>query len=69
MSQENVEIMRNAFEVIYGSTSEPTATGASMRRIRSEPQNCSIPTLRCTGQSVAFGRGESLAVSLRCSTP
>ena len=31
MSQENVEIVRNAFEVIYGSTSEPTATGASMR--------------------------------------
>ena len=32
MSQENVEILRNAFEVIYGSTSAPTATGASMRR-------------------------------------
>ena len=31
MSQENVEFVRNAFEVIYGSTSEPTATGASMR--------------------------------------
>jgi ketosteroid isomerase-like protein len=32
MSQENVEIVRNAFEVIYGLTSGPTATGASMRR-------------------------------------
>jgi ketosteroid isomerase-like protein len=32
MSQENVEVVRNAFEVIYGSTSEPTATGLSMRR-------------------------------------
>jgi ketosteroid isomerase-like protein len=32
MSRENVEIVRNAFEVIYGSTSGPTATGASMRR-------------------------------------
>jgi ketosteroid isomerase-like protein len=31
MSQENVEIVRNAFEVIYGATSEPTATEASMR--------------------------------------
>jgi ketosteroid isomerase-like protein len=32
MSEENVEVVRNAFEVIYGSTSEPTATGASVRR-------------------------------------
>jgi ketosteroid isomerase-like protein len=31
MSQENVEIVRDAFEVIYGSTSGPTATGASKR--------------------------------------
>ena len=27
MSQENVEIVRDAFEVIYGSASRPTATG------------------------------------------
>ena len=32
MSQENVEIVRNAFEVIYGSTSETTPTGAWTRR-------------------------------------
>ena len=32
MSDENVEIVRNAFEVIYGSTVGPTATEASMRR-------------------------------------
>ena len=32
MSQENVEIVRKAFEVIYGLTSGPTATGASLRR-------------------------------------
>jgi ketosteroid isomerase-like protein len=32
MSDENVEIVRNAFEVIYGPTSGLTATGASMRR-------------------------------------
>ena len=29
MSQENVQIVRDAFEVIYGSASRPTATGAS----------------------------------------
>ena len=29
MSQENVEIVRDAFEAIYGSASGPTATGAS----------------------------------------
>jgi ketosteroid isomerase-like protein len=32
MSRENVEIVRDAFEVIYGSASRPTATGASMGR-------------------------------------
>jgi len=32
MSEGNVEIVRNAFEVIYGSTSESTVTGVSMRR-------------------------------------
>ncbi len=60
MSQENVEIVRHAFEVIYGSTSGPTATGPSMRPDSSEPQNSSIPMLRCTGLSVAFGRAGSL---------
>ena len=30
MSQENVEIVRNAFEVVYGWASRPTATGASI---------------------------------------
>ena len=32
MSEENVEVVRNAFEVIYGSTSETTPTGAWTRR-------------------------------------
>jgi ketosteroid isomerase-like protein len=32
MSEENVEIVRKALEVIYGLTSGPTATGASLRR-------------------------------------
>ena len=32
MSGENVEIVRKAFEVIYGSSSGPTAPGASLRR-------------------------------------
>jgi ketosteroid isomerase-like protein len=31
VSQDNIEIVRNAFDVIYGSTSESTATGSSMR--------------------------------------
>jgi hypothetical protein len=31
-SEENVEIVRNAFEAIYGSTSETTPTGAWTRR-------------------------------------
>jgi ketosteroid isomerase-like protein len=30
MSQENVQIVRDAFELIYGSSSRPTATGASI---------------------------------------
>ena len=34
MSQENVEIVRDAFEVIYGSVSRPTTTGASIGRDR-----------------------------------
>jgi ketosteroid isomerase-like protein len=34
VSLENVEIVRDAFEVIYGSTSRPTATGASMGQNR-----------------------------------
>jgi ketosteroid isomerase-like protein len=32
MSQKNVEIVRDAFEVIYGSASLPKVTGASMRQ-------------------------------------
>ncbi len=34
MSQENVEIVRDAFEVIYGSASRPTATGAAIGQDR-----------------------------------
>jgi ketosteroid isomerase-like protein len=32
MSRENVEIVRDAFEVIYGSASKLTETGASIRQ-------------------------------------
>ena len=34
MSQENVEIVRDAFEVIYGWAGRPTATGASIGQDR-----------------------------------
>ena len=34
MSQENVEIVRDAFEVIYGAVGRPTTTGTSLGRDR-----------------------------------
>ena len=49
MSEENLEVVRNAFEVIYGSTSGPTATGASLRRDRKRAAELLDPNVEVHG--------------------
>ena len=49
MSEENVEIVRKAFEVVYGSTSGPTATGASLRRDRKRAAELLDPNVEVRG--------------------
>jgi len=44
-----VEVVRNAFEVIYGSTSSPTATGASIRRDRRRAAKLLDPNVEVHG--------------------
>jgi ketosteroid isomerase-like protein len=49
MSQENVEIVRDAFEVIYGSASQPTATGASIGQDRERAAELFDPNVEMHG--------------------
>ena len=49
MSEENLEVVRKAFEVIYGSTSGPTATGASLRRDRKRAAELLDPNVEVHG--------------------
>ena len=49
MSQRNVEIVRNAFEVIYGSTSQPRATGASIGQDRGRAAELIDPNVEMHG--------------------
>jgi ketosteroid isomerase-like protein len=49
MSQENVEIVRDAFEVIYGSASLPTVPGASIGQDRGRAAELIDPDVEMHG--------------------